>query len=133
MTFFPFLFGAAEGGAGAAGGGGLMTILPFGLIILIFYFFIIRPQNKKQKETEKMISAVKKGDKVITIGGIHGVVSSTDEKTVVVKVDDDTKIKFNRSSIGSVVKDTSAEEVKEDKKPRGKKNEITKEETTGAE
>ena len=132
MTFFPFLFPAADGGTGAAGGG-LMTILPFGLIILIFYFFIIRPQNKKQKETEKMISAVKKGDKVITIGGIHGVVSSTDEKTVVVKVDDDTKIKFNRSAIGSVVKDTSVEEVKEDKKPRGKKKEITKEETTGAE
>jgi preprotein translocase subunit YajC len=141
MTFFPFLFGAAEGGAGAAGGGGLMTILPFGLIILIFYFFIIRPQNKKQKETEKMISAVKKGDKVITIGGIHGVVSSTDEKTVVVKVDDDTKIRFNRSAIGSVVRDTPAveEKTKEEKKPRGRKKveakpaETTKEETTGAE
>jgi preprotein translocase subunit YajC len=131
MTFFPFLFGAAEGGAAGGAGGGLMTILPFGLIILIFYFFIIRPQNKKQKETQKMISAVKKGDKVITIGGIHGLVSSTDEQTVVVKVDDDTKIKFNRSAIGSVVQTTSADEEKEEKKSRGRKK--IKGDTTGAE
>ncbi len=94
----------------------LMTILPFGLIIVIFYFFIIRPQNKKQKETEKMIAAVKKGDKVVTIGGIHGVVSSTKEQTVIVKVDDDAKIEFSRSAIASVVTDKVEKPVKSDKK-----------------
>lgn len=68
----------------AGSGSMLMSVLPFGLIILIFYFFIIRPQNKKQKETEKMLSALKKGDKVVTVGGIHGVISSTkDRKSVV--------------------------------------------------
>ena len=72
--------------AAAGSGSMLMSVLPFGLIILIFYFFIIRPQNKKQKETEKMLNALKKGDKVITVGGIHGVVSSTKEKTVIVKL-----------------------------------------------
>lgn len=88
----------------------LMTIIMFGLIFVIFYFFIIRPQNKKQKETEKMIAALKKGDKVITIGGIHGVVVTTKEATVVVKVDDGTKIEFSRSAIASVVVDKKEEE-----------------------
>lgn len=90
---------------GAASGSLLMSVLPFGLIILIFYFFIIRPQNKKQKETEKMIAALKKGDKVVTIGGIHGVVSSTKEQTVIVKVDDGAKIEFNRTAIATVIVD----------------------------
>ena len=93
---------AAQGPAGAAG---LVSLLPIVLIFVIFYFFIIMPQNKKQKETEKMISALKKGDKVITIGGIHGVVTSTKEKTVIVKVDDSTKIEFSRSAISSVETD----------------------------
>ncbi len=96
------------------------------LMIGIFYFFLIRPQNKKQKEMEKMLAALKKGDKVVTIGGIHGVVSSTKEKTVILKVDDNVKLEFNRSAIASVDKpeaekkaDAKAEakdEKKEDKK-----------------
>jgi preprotein translocase subunit YajC len=122
MSFYPFL---QAGGAST-----LMSILPFGFIILIFYFFIIRPQNKKQKDTEKMISAVKKGDKVVTIGGIHGTVASTDEKTIVVKVDDEVKIKFNRAAIAMVVNDipvvpvgkkTSAEAKKTEGDPTAKK------------
>ena len=107
MFFIPFLVdGGTQQVAGSAGF--LGTIVPFLLIIVIFYFFLIRPQNKKQKETEKMLNALKKGDKVITIGGIHGVISSVKEKTVIVKVDDDTKIEFNRSAISS--KELSDEE-----------------------
>lgn len=85
----------------------LMTAGPFVIIILIFYFFIIRPQNKKQKQLEKMLDSLKKGDKVITIGGIHGVVSSVkpEKKTVIVKVDDNTKLEFNRSAISTVAMD----------------------------
>ena len=78
--------------AAAGEGSLLMTVVPFALIFIIFYFFLIRPQNKKQKETEKMIAALKKGDKVVTIGGIHGVVASTKEHTIIVKVDDGAKI-----------------------------------------
>ena len=73
MNFIPFL---QAGGAGSASGSLGMSLLPFLAIIVIFYFFLIRPQNKKQKETQKMLDALKKGDKVITIGGIHGTVSS---------------------------------------------------------
>jgi len=90
--------GGAEGGAG----GGLMTFLPFIAIIAIFYFLIIRPQNKRQKETQKMLAALKKGDRVVTAGGIHGTIQNVREQTVVVKVDENTKIEFNRSSITSI-------------------------------
>ena len=101
--------------AAAGSGSMLMSVLPFGLIILIFYFFIIRPQNKKQKETEKMLAALKKGDKIVTVGGIHGVISSTKEKTVIVKVDDNTKIEFSRAAIATVVVDKAEKEGKSSK------------------
>ena len=88
MSFIPFL---QAGGAGSMSTSGSLvgSLLPFLLIIVIFYLFLIRPQNKKQKETQKMLDALKKGDKVITIGGIHGTVSSVKENTVIVKVDDE--------------------------------------------
>ena len=107
MSFIPFFLQAATGAAGATGlgGGGLTMMIPLILIVVIMYFFMIRPQNKKQKETEKMIAALKKGDKVVTIGGIHGVVSSTKEQTVMVKFDDNTKIEFNRTAIATVIVD----------------------------
>lgn len=88
------------------------------LMIAIFYFFLIRPQSKRQKETEKMLAALKKGDKVVTIGGIHGTVTSTKEKSVVLKVDDNTKIEFSRTAIASVEKtevEKPAEKKVEDK------------------
>ena len=100
MSFIPFLQAAGQNVAGSAGL--LGTAVPMILIIVIFYFFLIRPQNKKQKETEKMLNALKKGDKVITIGGIHGVISSVKEKTVIIKVDENTKLEFNRSAVSSV-------------------------------
>lgn len=111
MSYIPFL--QAAGAAPVAGPAGMLgSFVPLLLIIVIFYFFLIRPQNKKQKETQKMLDALKKGDKIITIGGIHGVISSVKEKTVIVKVDDDAKIEFNRSAISTVLK-SDAEIAKE--------------------
>ena len=126
MSFIPFL--QAGGAASASASGSLIgSLLPFLLIIVIFYFFLIRPQNKKQKETQKMLNALKKGDKVITIGGIHGTVSSVKENTVIVKVDDDCKLEFNRTAISSVElteaeKAKLAEEAKSKKLFKGKKS-----------
>ena len=113
MSFISFLDGTV-GAAGSASSTSQLvsTCVPFVLIVAIFYFFLIRPQNKKQKETEKMINALKKGDKIVTIGGIHGVVSSTKEKTVIVKVDDNCKIEFSRSAIAGVESDKPAETKK---------------------
>ena len=109
MSFISFLEGESQSGTMAI----LMQIVPFILIIFIFYFFLIRPQNKQRKKTEEMIAALKKGDKVVTIGGIHGVVSSTKEKTVVVKVDDNCKIEFSRSAIANVENNASNEAKKD--------------------
>ena len=92
---------------------GYMQILMFVLIFVVFWFFLIRPQKKKQKETEAMIAAVKKNDAVTTIGGIKGVVASVKESTVVIKVDDNAKIEFNKSAIASVDSKKEAEEGKE--------------------
>ena len=111
MSYIPFL--QAAGAAPVAGPAGMLgSFVPLLLIIVIFYFFLIRPQNKKQKETQKMLDALKKGDKIITIGGIHGVISSVKEKSVIVKVDDDAKIEFNRSAMSTVLK-SDAEIAKE--------------------
>ena len=80
-----------------------MTFLPIIAIIAIFYFLMIRPQSKKQKETQKMLGALKKGDKVVTIGGIHGTIQTVRESTIILKVDDSTKIEFSRSAVSSIV------------------------------
>ena len=122
MPFISFLQTASGSAPSASGPMGILTsVVPFIAIIAIFYFFLIRPQNKKQKETEKMLSALKKGDKVVTIGGIHGVISSVKEKTVIVKIDDNCKVEFNRSAISGVESDKPAE-TKEDKSKKDTKD-----------
>jgi preprotein translocase subunit YajC len=112
-SFVLYLLMAAPQGDGAAGTANpLMTFLPFVAIIAIFYFLIIRPQNKKQKETQKMLAALKKGDKIVTIGGIHGTIQNVKEQTVIVKVDEDTKVEFSRSAISTVQAAAKEEEKK---------------------
>jgi preprotein translocase subunit YajC len=100
---FSLLMGVPAGAEGGSPGSLVSTFIPFILIIGIFYFLIIRPQNKKQKETQRMLGALKKGDKIITIGGVHGVIQNVKESSVVVKVDENTKIEFSRSAISNVV------------------------------
>jgi preprotein translocase subunit YajC len=92
------------------------TIVTFGLVFVIFYFLIIRPQNKKQKEARKMIEAVKKGDKVITAGGVHATVYTVKEKTVILKVDENTKMEFSKSAIASVETKEGDEKIESPKK-----------------
>lgn len=90
--------------SGQGGGEIYSTLIMFGAIIAIFYFMIIRPQQKRQKEREALLSQVKKGDKVITAGGMHGEVVGLDEKTVLLEVAEKVKIKVERSSIAVVNK-----------------------------
>jgi preprotein translocase subunit YajC len=87
---------------GNASGSMVMTLGTFGAVFVIFYFLIIRPQNKKQKETKRMIEAVKKGDRVVTAGGVHATVYTVKEKTVILKVDENTKMEFSKSAIAGV-------------------------------
>ncbi len=103
-----FLMQPAGGGDG--GGGLTSTLVMFGLIFLIFYFMIIRPQQKRQKERQKMLDAIKKGDKIVTAGGIHGTVIGVEDKTVLVQIADNVKVKVDRGSVGNVTRE--AEETK---------------------
>jgi preprotein translocase subunit YajC len=87
-------------------GPGLMAnLVLFGSIILIFYFMIIRPQQKRQKERQKMVENMKKGDKVVTTGGIHGIISGMDEKTVLVQIADNVKVKLDKGSVTIISSD----------------------------
>lgn len=81
----------------------ISTLIMFGAIFLIFYFMIIRPQQKRAKQREKMLSNMQKGDKVITSGGLHGTIAGLDEKTVLLQVGDNIKMKFEKSAIASVI------------------------------
>ena len=86
------------------GGGWEMTLIMFGASFAIFYFMIIRPQQKRAKEREKLLSNIEKGDKIITSGGVHATVVGLEEKSVLVEIAPNVKIKIERSAIGSVVK-----------------------------
>ncbi len=81
----------------------LTTLGPMFLILAIFYLVFIRPQQKQQKELKKMLNTLKVGDRVVTTGGIFGIVSQVKEKSVVVKIAENTKIEMLRSGIQQVV------------------------------
>lgn len=109
---------AAAGTAGATGGMS-STLIMLVLMVGVFYFLLIRPQRKRDKEAKEMMAALKKGDKIVTIGGIRGTVTSVKETTVVVKVDTDTRIEFNKSAISQVL--NSAPAAKAEKAEKAEK------------
>ena len=94
------------------------TLGMFAMIIAIFYFLILRPQQKRQKEKQRMLDTLKKGDKVVTAGGMHGTVAGLDDKTVLLQVSDNVKMKFERSAVTTVLKEGEPE-TKEGKKEVG--------------
>jgi preprotein translocase subunit YajC len=119
---FPLLMAgqqAAQNGEPATGASLFTIFVPFIVIIAIFYLLIIRPQNKKRKETEKMLSALKKGDKVVTIGGLHGTIQSVKETTVILKADDNVKLEFLRSAISNIAQQSASKDKEiEDKEEK---------------
>jgi preprotein translocase subunit YajC len=81
------------------------TILPFVLMFAVFYFLLIRPQQKRQKERNNMLNALQKGDKVVTIGGLHGTIDVITEEKITLKVAENVKMVFERTAVNSVPKD----------------------------
>ncbi|MCG8567746.1 MAG: preprotein translocase subunit YajC [Desulfobacterales bacterium] len=94
-------------GPGAQGGaqGGLAGFLPIIILFAIFYFLLIRPQQKKAKEHREMINNLKKGNRIITSGGIYGVIASIDETTIGLEVAKDVKIKIGRGNVAGLISD----------------------------
>ena len=80
-------------------GGGLMSFLPLVLIVLVFYLFFIRPQMKKSKDQKKFRAAIKKGDKIVTIGGIHGKIIEIQETTFTIEVEGQNRLKVEKSAV----------------------------------
>ncbi len=105
------IYASTQGGGGS---GGMLSILPFILIMLILYFLMIRPQAKRQKEKKTMIAALKKGDRVVTIGGVHGTVVGLKNqgKIVVIKVDKNTNLTVVKSSIAGLAESVTEEDTR---------------------
>lgn len=89
-----------------AEGSSWMTFLPLILIIVVFYFFFIRPQMKKSKDQKKFRESIQKGQKVLTIGGIHGRIVELQETTVTLEVENGVRFRIEKSAIASSTSDT---------------------------
>lgn len=90
--------GAADGQPGAMGGGAMTWVMLI-LIFVVMWLFMIRPQRKQQKEAEMFRNSLKKGDKVVTAGGIYGIISEVQDNAVLLKVDGEVKLKVDKNSI----------------------------------
>ena len=106
---FLFAFASPDG----QGGGGFAAFLPFILIMVVIYFLMIRPQSKRQKEKRQMLDNIKKGDRVITIGGIHGSVAGikNNGKVVVLKVDKNMNITVNKTAVAGLAGNVTEEDT----------------------
>jgi preprotein translocase subunit YajC len=106
MFGLAFAMGAPAGGA-AAGGGGMLAqfqgMIPLVFMFAIFYFLLIRPQQKKAKEHRALLDALKKGDQVVTAGGMHGKVSALDDQVVTLEVAPGVNVKINKGFIASII------------------------------
>ncbi len=93
------------------GGGGaaalLIQVLPIAAIFLVFYFLVIAPANKQRRKTAEMLTSLKKGDRVLTSGGIYGTIQGVEADVVYLKIAENVKVKVARSAITSVVTETS--------------------------
>jgi preprotein translocase subunit YajC len=97
--------------ASSGGSSGLIALAPYLLMFVVFYFVLIAPMRKQQKKTKAMLANLKKGDRVVTTGGIYGTLAQVDDQIVWLKIADTVKIKLNRSAIAGLAtdQDTSKE------------------------
>ncbi len=97
----------AMGQAGGSGGqaGGLAGFLPIIILFAIFYFLLIRPQQKKAKEHKNMLTDLKKGNRIVTSGGIYGTILSLDETTIGLEIAEKVKIKITRGNVAALISD----------------------------
>jgi preprotein translocase subunit YajC len=97
-------YAMGTGGAGGQGGSGWQAFIPIILMFAIFYFLLIRPQQKKAKEHRELLAAIKKGDKVVSNGGLHGVVTGITDDIVTMEIAPKVRVKVSRGSIAGIGK-----------------------------
>lgn len=100
MNSLAYALGGSGGGGG--GGGGFGAFIPLILMFAIFYFLLIRPQQKKAKVHKEMIAAVKKGDRVVSSGGLHGVVTGLTDDVITLEIAPKVRVKVSRGSVAGV-------------------------------
>ena len=93
----------AMGGGGGQGAAGFSGFIPIILMFVIFYFLLIRPQQKRQKDHRSMVSNLKKGDRIITSGGLYGRITGIDETALTVEIADKVRVKVARSNVSALV------------------------------
>jgi preprotein translocase subunit YajC len=105
-------FAAAGPPGGQGGSGALVTQLVFfAAIFAIFYFLLIRPQQRQRRERDRLLSALKRGDRVVTTSGLHGTITGLTEHTVTLRVADQVKLEFDRAAIGRLVVEGSEKDA----------------------
>lgn len=102
FTSIAYAMGTSGGGQPGAGGG-FASLVPLILMFVIFYFLLIRPQQKKAKEHRQMVDNLKKGDRIVTSGGIYGQIINLDEHTISLEIADKVRIKIGRGYVGTLV------------------------------
>ena len=108
MMFTSIAYAMGQGGAAGQGSGsGFSAFIPLILMFVIFYFLLIRPQQKKAKEHREMITNLKKGDRIISSGGLYGTVTGMDDTTLTVEISDKVRVKMARGNVASVIRPTS--------------------------
>ncbi len=100
---FDLAYAMGTGGAGGQGGG-LGAFLPLIIIFAIFYFLLIRPQQKKTKQHKQILSALKKGDRVVSSGGLHGIITGLTDDTVTMEISPKVRVKVSRGYIAGILK-----------------------------
>jgi preprotein translocase subunit YajC len=98
-----YAYAAAQAPSGQGGGSMMIQLAFFAAIFAIFYFLLIRPQQKQKRDRESMLGAIKKGDRVVTSGGLHGTVVGLSEQTMTLKVADSVRLDFDRSALGRII------------------------------
>ena len=106
MNIQSILLFAQPAANGAKGGSGYSMLIFLGLMILVFYFFMIRPQQKKQKQVQQFRENLKKGDKIVTIGGIHGKISDVQEGTFTIEIADNVRVTIEKAAVAIDGNDT---------------------------
>jgi preprotein translocase subunit YajC len=96
-------YAMGQGGAPEGGAAGFMSFVPLVLMFAIFYFLLIRPQQKRSKEHRVMLANLKKDDRIVTSGGLHGRVTGLDETTLTVEIADKVRVKISRGNVAAIV------------------------------
>lgn len=107
MISVAYAMGQTGGGGAAQGAGGFTSFIPLILMFVIFYFLLIRPQQKKSKQHREMVNNVRKGDRIVTSGGIHGRITAVSDTTLTVEISDKVRVKLNRGNVAGLAQPAS--------------------------